>query len=111
MTRYDIDSMREIDKELRSSDLTVDNCTVGFRTYSIITKLKILENEIEMFLTCILNFAQKLGVNQNIMRKILIKSSNMTIQVPILKYQLILLNNLRKFNICTRVGRRNSKFK
>lgn len=102
MTRYDIDSMREIDKELRTADLTVDNCTVGFRTYNIITKLKILENEIEMFLTCTFEFAQKLGVNQNMMRKILIKSANMSIQVPILKYQLIFINNLRKFNICTR---------
>ena len=68
---------------MRRADLTVDNCTVGFRTYNIITKLKILENEIEMFLTCTFEFAQKLGVNQNMMREILIESANMSIQVLI----------------------------
>jgi 6-phosphogluconate dehydrogenase len=84
---------------LRRADLTVDNCTVGFRTYNIITKLKIPQNEIERFLTRTFEFAQKLGVNQNMMREILIESANMSIQVPILKNQLIFINNFRKFNI------------
>lgn len=68
---------------MRRADLTVDNCTVGFRTYNIITKLKIPENEIERFLTRTFEFAQKLGVNQNMMREILIESANISIQVPI----------------------------
>jgi hypothetical protein len=59
MTTYDIDSMRELGKELRRADLTVDNCAVGFRTHNIITKLKITENEIERFLTSTFEFAQK----------------------------------------------------
>ena len=83
MTRYDFDSMRELAKELRRAELTVDNCAVGFRTHNIITKLKIPENEIERFLTSAFEFAKKLGVDQNMMREILIESANMSIQVPI----------------------------
>ena len=49
----------------------------------MITKLKIPENKIERFLTRTFEFAQKLGVNQNMMREILIESVNMSIQEPI----------------------------
>ena len=38
MTEYDVDSMRELAKELRRAEFTVDNCAVGFRTHNIITK-------------------------------------------------------------------------
>jgi DNA-binding CsgD family transcriptional regulator len=101
MTEYDVDSMRELAKELRRAELTVDNCAVGFRTDNIITKLKIPENEIERFLTTAFEFA-KLGVDQYMMREILIESANMSIQVPILKYQRIFINKEKKFNKCTR---------
>ena len=60
MTRYDFDSMRDLAKELRTAVLSVDNCAVGFRTYNIITKLKIPENEIERFLTSAFEFWQKI---------------------------------------------------
>jgi hypothetical protein len=52
--------MKELAKELRRAEHTVDNCAVGFRTHNIITKLKILVNEIEKFLICTYEFAQKL---------------------------------------------------
>ena len=102
MTRYDFDSMRELAKELRRAELTVDNCAVGFRTHNIITKLKIPENEIERFLTSAFEFGKKLGVDQNMMREILIESANMSIQVPISEIPIIFINNERKFNNCTR---------
>ena len=101
----------KIDKELRRADLTVDNCTVGFRTYNIITKLKIPENEIERFLTRTFEFAQKLGVDQNMMRETLIESANMSIQVPIFEKPTYFHKQLEEIQHCTRVGRRNSKFK
>ena len=68
---------------MRRSELTVDNRAIGFRTHNIITKLKIPENEIERFLTSAFEFGKKLGVDQNMMREILIESANMSIQVPI----------------------------
>ena len=58
MTKHDFDSMRELVKELRRAELTVDNCAVGFRTHNIITKLKIPENEIERFLTSAFEFGK-----------------------------------------------------
>ena len=105
MTKHDFDSMRELAKELRRAELTVDNCAVGFRTHNIITKLKIPENEIERFLTSTFEFGQKLGVDQNMMQEILIESANMSIQLPISEIPFIFINNEKKFNICTRKGK------
>lgn len=114
MTRYDFDSMRQLAKELRRAELTVDNRAVGFRTHNIITKLKIPENEIERFLTSAFEFGKKLGVDQNMMREILIESANMSIQVPTeiptyfhkQREEIQQLHKKKK-----RVGRRNTKFK
>ena len=102
MTRYDFDSVRELAKELRRAELTIDNCAVGFRTHNIITKLKIPENEIKRFLTSAFEFGKKLGVDQNMMQEILIESANMSIQVPNSEIPLIFINNEKKFNNCTR---------
>ncbi len=99
---------------MRRAELTVDNRAVGFRTHNIITKLKIPENEIERFLTSAFEFGKKLGVDQNMMREILIESANMSIQVPTeiptyfhkQREEIQQLHKKKK-----RVGRRNTKFK
>ena len=100
---------------MRRAELTGDNRAVGFRTHNIITKLKIPENEIERFLTSAFEFGKKLGVNQNMMREILIESANMSIQVPISEIPTYFhkqreeIQHLHKKK--KRVGRRNTKFK
>jgi len=107
--------MRELAKELRRAELTVDNCAVGFRTHNIITKLKIPENEIERFLTRTFEFAQKLGVDQNMMREILIESVNMSIKVPISEIPTYFHKQREEIQQLHKkkkgVGRRNTKFK
>jgi hypothetical protein len=48
--KYDVDSMRELAKQLREQDITPDNCVCGFRIFNILEKLKIPETEMEKFL-------------------------------------------------------------
>jgi hypothetical protein len=97
---------------LRKADLTDDNCAVGLSTYNIITQLKIPENEIERYLTSTFEFAQNLGVDQNMMRDILIESANMSIQVPIYEIPTYFhkqLEEIQHLHKKKRVGRKKYK--
>ena len=60
--------MRELAQELRYQGMTADNCTIGFRVFKIMEKLKIPKAKFEEFLNTIFEFSQEMDINPEILR-------------------------------------------
>lgn len=77
--------MRELGKQLRRQNMTLENCAIGFRVYKIMEKLKIKIYETKKFkefLTNIFEFSQKMGINPEIIRDALIECAQLSQKMP-----------------------------
>jgi hypothetical protein len=82
--KYDVDSMRELAKQLREQDITADNCVCGFRIFNILEKLKIPETEMENFLETMYGFSQKMDVTVDILKDALLQIVKLSHETPFL---------------------------
>ena len=80
---YVADAMRELGKQLRRQNMTLENCAIGFRVYKIMEKLNIPEaKKFEEFLTTTFEFSQKMDINPEILRDALIERAQLSQKMP-----------------------------
>jgi chromosome segregation ATPase len=84
---YEADALRELGKQLRRQNMTVENCAKGFRISNIIEKLGIPEEKIKEFLITIYEISQKKDINPEILKDALIEFAQLSQEMPFSQIQ------------------------
>jgi len=71
--RLDFEAARELGKQLRRHNMTLENCAIGFRVFNIIKKLGIQEEKIQEFLPIVFELTQKMGISTELLRESLLE--------------------------------------
>jgi len=71
--RLDFEAARELGRQLRRHNMTLENCAIGFRVFNIIKKLGIQEEKIQEFLPIVFELTQKMGISTEILREALLE--------------------------------------